>query len=753
MGIRAKADHQGIKRNEREKPAAATGGQKGVSIAQVYTHHTRSEAGRSSPVERVLSRLQNVKPSGNGWIARCPAHNDKHPSLSIKEGADGRVLLKCHAGCSAESIVRALGLEMRDLFPSKSTKRPERKIVATYPYHDADGRLLFEVVRYEPKDFRQRRPDGKGDWIYNLDGVQRVLYQLPEVLAAKERGEAIYVVEGEKDVESLRALGLVATTNPHGAGKWREEYGESLRGAHVVIIPDNDEVGRRHAEAVAKSLGGKAASVKVVELPSGKDVSDWLCAGGTKEALLRLVEQAACGPSRPALSYPELVATFRRWLALPNEMPLRFVLCTVIANRLPGDPLWAFIVGPSGDGKTELVNPLTGLEGVRPLDTLTVNTFLSGKQKKDPNASLLLRLPQGAILLMRDFTSVLEMHREKRDEIFSQLRKIYDGHLTRATGEGGESAELSWTGKVGLVACVTPAIEGYRAFATTLGERFLYYYLPTPDRLTVAKAARRNRASLARMREELQEAVRRFFDGLRIPPEVEVPEEIGDFIAEVADFVSRARSGVERDWYSPNKEITEIPDPEVPTRLSQQLDLLTCAHAVLMGRTSVESSDLELTRQVALACIPSHRRRLLALLFEAGDRELTTTEIANAIDLPTNTVRRYLEDLTALKLVARREGDTNAFLWKLTDFARRGWLTLTRSDTLGATQNPVPVQHKDVALQTSGYEYSNTPTPEGSRLCLGGDVCSATPQGASQTENLVTPRPSDDPINDEEIPF
>ena len=706
---------------------------------------------------RILDALEHAgcKPKrlpSRGWQARCPAHDDHEPSLSIAEGDDGRVLLKCHAGCTPEAIVAALGLEMRDLFPQKpkGNGKAERKIVATYPYVDEHERLLFEVVRYEPKSFAQRQPDGKGDWIYNLEGVPRVLYRLPDVIRAQEHGETIFIVEGEKDAESLRALGLCATTNPHGAGKWRDEYSKVLRGAHVVIIPDADEPGRRHAKTVAKSLLGKAASIKIVKLEA-KDVSDWLASGGTKEELLRITEQAKAWQPNPALSYQELLHIFAKWLALPSEMPVRFMLCAVIANRLPGDPLWAFIVGPSGDGKTELVNPLTGLDFVRPLDTLTTNTFLSGKQKKDPNASLLKRLPQGAVLLMRDFTAVLQMHHEKRDEIFSQLRKIYDGHLTRATGEGGESAELSWEGKVGLIACVTPKIEGYRAFATTLGERFLYYYLPPADRQAMAEAARRNRARLPQMREELRQAVKCFFEGLPLPESVEVPEEIGSWIVQVADFVSIARSGVERDWYSSAKEIIEIPDPEVPTRLSQQLDLITCAHAVLMGRDVVTLEDLELTSEVALACIPIHRRKLIALLFEA-DRELTTTEIASAIDLPTNTVRRYLEDLTALKLVVRREGDTNAFLWKLTDFARQGWLTLTQSATCGAMQNAVAVQQKDLALQTAPHEHINTPQDKDRGLCVGGAFCSVTTKDALGTENSVAPRPSD-VYEDNDIPF
>jgi len=245
----------------------------------------------------VLARLKNVKRVSAGWLASCPVpghgrgRGDIHPSLSITEGADGSILLHCHAGCSPEQIVAAIGLTMSDLFPKPSATH-ERKIAATYQYQDAEGKLLFEVVRFEPKSFAQRRPDGKGGWIRNLDGVPRVLYRLPEVIEAIKRGERIFIVEGEKDVESLRALGLTATTNPHGAGKWRPEYSETLRGARVVIVPDRDEPGRKHAETVARSLHGVAASVKLLELPGhGKDVTEWLAAGYTREDLEALVEQ------------------------------------------------------------------------------------------------------------------------------------------------------------------------------------------------------------------------------------------------------------------------------------------------------------------------------------------------------------------------------------------------------------------------------------------------------------------------------
>lgn len=152
---------------------------------------------------------------------------------------------------------------------------------------DESGQLLFQALRYAPRDFKQRRPVGKGGWTWNLKGVRRVLNRLPELLAA-DPGATVFVSEGEKDVDRLVREGLLATTNPQGAGKWRAEFAEFLRGREVVILPDNDQPGRAHAEAVARSLQGVAASVKALELPNlpdKGDVSDWLDAGGDAQAL------------------------------------------------------------------------------------------------------------------------------------------------------------------------------------------------------------------------------------------------------------------------------------------------------------------------------------------------------------------------------------------------------------------------------------------------------------------------------------
>jgi hypothetical protein len=231
----------------------------------------------------LLSRL-DAKRVGGGWQARCPAHDDRTPSLSLGEGDDGRILLKCHAGCAAGQIVAALGLEMHDLFIDDDGHLPA--IIATYDYVDENGTVLYQVVRFAPKDFRQRRPDGAGGWVWRLDGTRRVLYRLPRVRQAIAAMKRVFIVEGEKDVHAVEAKGYVATTNPGGAGKWRTEYSDMLRDADVVIVADRDQPGYAHARRIAKSIMDVASSVVLVEPAVGKDVSDHLEAGMTLADLL-----------------------------------------------------------------------------------------------------------------------------------------------------------------------------------------------------------------------------------------------------------------------------------------------------------------------------------------------------------------------------------------------------------------------------------------------------------------------------------
>jgi hypothetical protein len=276
------------------------------------------------PVELALSRLSGTKPcSGGGWMAKCPAHEDSTQSLKVDEAPDDeRLLLKCHAGCGFADIMSAMGLEQRDAFvrPNGTNSRT-RKQIAWYDYVDEQGDLLFQVVRFEPKDFRQRRPLPDGGWGWKLGKTRRVLYRLPAVVAAVEKGRAVLVVEGEKDVHALESLGgrgFVATTNPGGGGKWTKGYTKSLKGAVVALLPDADPTGRRHAHDVARQLLGVAATVRVLELPNLSpkgDVSDWIAAGGSADDLKRLITQT------PVATEASLAAIVGEFVGAPATDP------------------------------------------------------------------------------------------------------------------------------------------------------------------------------------------------------------------------------------------------------------------------------------------------------------------------------------------------------------------------------------------------------------------------------------------------
>lgn len=336
-----------------------------------------------TPLSVVLAALESrgFRPakSGPNLSARCPAHEDSRASLSVSEGEDGRALLKCHAGCETEAVVEALGLTMKDLFPeeTKPARKPRREspghnIVAAYPYTDETGVLLFEVVRMKPKDFRQRKPDPTkpGAFLWALGDVRKPLYRLPEVLAAAKAGGRVYVVEGEKDADTLASLGLCATTNPSGAGKWLPEHSEALRSAHVIVLPDADEPGRKHGQAVAKSVHGIAASVRILTLgrPGVKDASDFVTAGGTREDLDALADES---PAWTQVSAPPLATLLdiltrhiRRYVVLSPEQASLCALWVVHTYVIEAFDVTPYLIVTSPErrcGKSRLLEVLRGL--------------------------------------------------------------------------------------------------------------------------------------------------------------------------------------------------------------------------------------------------------------------------------------------------------------------------------------------------------------------------------------------------------
>jgi AAA domain-containing protein len=228
---------------------------------------------------------QTSRKRGHG-LTHCPSHQDAKSSLNVSV-VSGTVLLRCHAGCKQEDVIAVL--RERRLWPEIKAIAIQAPIA--YDYRNADGKLVYQVVRKPDKKFSQRHPDGNGGWVWNLTGTERVLYRLPELMADTNR--AVFITEGEKDANRLASLGLIATCNSGGAGKWQTESAEILRDRTVYILPDNDQPGQEHGQAVAASLHGVAREVRIVELPGlpeKGDVSDWLDAGHILDELKALVK-------------------------------------------------------------------------------------------------------------------------------------------------------------------------------------------------------------------------------------------------------------------------------------------------------------------------------------------------------------------------------------------------------------------------------------------------------------------------------
>lgn len=260
----------------------------------------------SDPVQYVVNALADhdlhPRKQGKTYKAKCPTHEDVKASLTVDAGDRG-ALIHCHAGCDTKTILDALGLKASELFYDAKRAPAQDKTVGEYLYVNAEGELLFRVERQVGKKFVQSRPNpnkrAKEKWLYQLGDVERVPYKLPEVIAARDDGRAVFIVEGEKDVHTLMAHGLTATCNAGGAGKWMPAFSQYLADAHVVILPDNDKPGRDHADNVAEMLLKGARSIKIVNLPGiadKGDVTDWFNNAGTVTELWQVVNKAPVLP-------------------------------------------------------------------------------------------------------------------------------------------------------------------------------------------------------------------------------------------------------------------------------------------------------------------------------------------------------------------------------------------------------------------------------------------------------------------------
>ena len=616
--------------------------------------------------EQLAARFREPERRRDGWWVFCPSHADGatagRRSMRVADGRQGP-LVKCFARCDNTGILAAVGLTWRDVLGDQSRNGPRPRapstIVATYDYDDETGVLLYQSVRLDPKRFYQRRPDSQGGWLNNLGPVRKVIYRLADLTAL--RPARVLIVEGEKDVEAAWALGLPATTNAAGAGKWHADYAAQLVAAGVrdaVLLPDNDGPGRDHMKTVGETCVAAGLAVHWLDLPglsAKQDLSDWLAhAENTPAALRALLDAAPTWPPRAGLL--DVHGVFHRWLGDEYDtVPLNAVLAAAAAEKLDGDPLWLILLSGSGAAKTETVQSLEGSGGHVVSMISSVGALLSGTSQRtaarDATGGLLRRIGPRGLLIVKDFTSILSMDRNARSGVIAALREVHDGKWVREIGtDGGRS--ITWEGRVAVIGACTSQWDRAHEVIASMGDRFLIVRVDSRHgREAAFRQARRNTGHERQMREELAAAVGALMETVDPTHDVDLSPADETRLLKMSDLLALVRTAVETD-YRGDAVIAHA--PEMPTRVGKQLTQLIRG-ATAIGLSMVDAMNL--AARCARDSVPPGRLEILEDLSQHPRAHVS--EIHRRTDIPWSTVKRFLEQLEALKLVMSERSTAN----------------------------------------------------------------------------------------------
>ena len=494
----------------------------------------------------------------------------------------------------------------------------------------------------------------------------------------------VLLCEGEWDTLVAReiidkaAIRKTAAVGVPGAGTFKSEALPIFSGKNVYLLYDNDEAGRNGADKATRLLQSVARKVFRLHwpegMPEGFDLRDlykqnkkdakatWeQFMGWTKEAEAPKAipgERPAAGDiidSGEPVPASAVHAVFQKWLHIPDLTLVDVVYGTIIANRLPGDPLWLFVVAPPGATKTEVLMSLNGGARIETLSTLTPHTLISGSANGGgPDPSLIPKL-DGKILVVKDFTAVLGLPYAERDQIFSILRDAYDGECAKPFGNGICRRYVS---KFGFLAAVTPMIEMFTEDHAALGERFLRWrnYIPSAsaERRKYIQRAWDNVTHEVPMRQELNAIGREFLRGKydKVP---KVPKALASKTIALAQMIAILRGTVVRDKYT--REIQHKSFVELGTRVSKQLHKLLLGVAMFRGAEEVGDAEYAVAAHVARGSVTQRLFDTMKTAM-AADREVSPAEAAKETRLPPSVANMMLENLVSLGALKRDQTAT-----------------------------------------------------------------------------------------------
>ena len=369
-------------------------------------------------------------------------------------------------------------------------------------------------------------------------------------------------------------------------------------------------------------------------------------------------------------TFTEVIGVCKNWLYLEDRDEVFILVSTaaLLDRELEGDPIWLFLITPSGGMKSELIRALSIYEKAYTLDILTPNTFISGLTRKnrdtgepEPVGGLLFRM-DGKCLLLKDFTTILSSDQGTRSEIYGQLRSIYDGYYEKGFGTLPDPIRVK--AKIGLVAGVTPIIDKYSKMTGLLGERFLKIR-SNPNKRKATRKASDNAGKEVQMRHEISNAFKTFFDTLEFSNVPDMTEDQADALLEIGLYLGYMRAHVWTTWAQGAIIDMDVVSPEVPTRVTKQLRKLARIMTVILGHDTIQDDEMNILRRVARDTANQKRQKIVDVFNEVGlNQELSLTDIAaRAPGLHYKTAGNQIIVMEALDIVEISENG----LYRLTD--------------------------------------------------------------------------------------
>ena len=375
-------------------------------------------------------------------------------------------------------------------------------------------------------------------------------------------------------------------------------------------------------------------------------------------------------------------------LLLADKGVTKMVVATIIGNRLFDSPIWVLLVAPPSGGKTEMILMVEGLDFIYAVDDLTVNTFASGMKRAGKETSLLHKINNG-IITFKDFTSILSKNKEARGEILKQLRQIYDGDYSKRTGN---DADIQWKGKIGALAGCTESIYRFLSEFSDMGDRFIMYNIEQPDRIEQARRALQNTEDMSEKRAHLKACFTSFMthciEKTEDAEDVTIDGEVQESLIRVADFATRARSAVLTDFKS--GLVDYVPKAEMPGRMIAQLVTLASAFVCInranphltpnhpAHKGKITEDEERMLFKTAFDSIPRQRRDAIYPLAQYLGG-VSTAGLATKLELPTESVKKYLQQVNALGLCTRvKKGGKQGDMWKMKDQWRQIMLKIEK---------------------------------------------------------------------------